>query len=128
MDLIGRLLMRLLVPLIGKPFVNGDYALAEWWRRQRSNGWPVVGGRVHSARAYYAENVWDTEISYSYSVNGEFYSGFSKRHFVRERHAEEYLQQFPIGTPLFIRHNSNRPEISLLRRDDQMGMGAYAGR
>ena len=128
MDLIVRLLLRGLIPLIGKPFVEGDYAFSEWWRRQRSNGWPVVTGHVHSTRAYYDDHLWQTEVSYSYTVSGEYYSGFSGRHFARERDADEYLGRFPMGVALFVRHKPARPEISLLRQDDQMGLVAYGER
>jgi hypothetical protein len=128
MDVVLRFLLNALVPYIGRPFVNGDFAVAEWWRRQQSNGWPIVSGHVQNAQIYFKDPLWVTELSYSYSVNGEFYAGYIGRHFARERDADEYLERFPIGMAVFIRHKTNKPEVSLLRQDDQMGMGAYAAR
>ena len=126
MDALARLIAELLFPIVAKPFMAVDRARSEWWKRVRSNGWPIVHGRVHSSTIYPDDQLWLAEVSYSYSVNGEFYSGYFRKRFTDEDEAEEYANLFPPDMTLFIRHKPEKPEVSLIRRDDQMGMSAYA--
>jgi hypothetical protein len=125
-DVLVRLVIELLFRIAGKPVSALDRGRSEWWKRLRSNGWPVVHGRVHSSSIYPDDQLWLAEVSYSYSVDGEYYSGYSRAHFANEDDAEKYANEFPANATLFIRHKPHRPEVSLLRRDDQMGMAAYA--
>lgn len=123
MDLWGFLLLTM-----ARLFPGAVSAPSEWWKRRRSGGWPLVQGRIHEAVAVWDENFWVAHITYSYSVNGEYYSGEDKQRFATERRANEYADRFPTETTVFIRYNPNHPDVSVMRRDEQMGMGAYAGR
>lgn len=125
MDFLGRLLIDLLYPIVAKPVLAYQRSCSEWWRRIRSDGWPIVHGRLHASAIYAEQNLWLAEVSYSYTVNGEYYSGYSKMHFANEDDAEAYANRFLKDMTLFIRHKPHKPEASLIRSDDQMGMGAY---
>ncbi len=59
-------------------------------------------------------------IDYSYSVNGEYYSGYFEKIFLRERSADRFVATMK-GQAVFVRANPHRPERSVLRAEDQMG-------
>ena len=120
LDLLILLLARFSPDIVSVP--------AEWWKRRRSTDWSLVQGRVHEAQATWERRFWVVRLSYSYSANGEYYSGEDKQRFATERRANEYMERFPSNATIFVRYNPNDPEVSVMRRDEQMGMGAYAGR
>ena len=126
MDFLSRAVIEQLYPIVAKPALSLQRGCSEWWRRVCSNGWPIVHGRLHTSNIYPEGNLWLAEVSYSYAVNGEYYSGYSKMHFANEDDAEEFANRFLRDMTLFIRHKPRRPEVSVIRSDDQMGMGAYA--
>jgi hypothetical protein len=103
-------------------------APAEWWKRRQSKDWQLAQGRIYQSKATHDERFWIAEVSYSYSVNGEYYSGEDKQRFATKRRAEEYARRFPREAVIFVRYNPGKPEVSLMRRDEQVGMGAFAAR
>lgn len=64
------------------------------------------------------------EVSYSYSVNGEYYSGFLQRAALTRKKAQQFADQFPNGMMLVVRFNPAHPELSVARLDDQPGLTA----
>ena len=106
-------LAQLLVWLLGPYVVRIDHALAAWWKRIRSNGWPTTEARVHqvtiSGNGYY----WHGNLSYSYSVAGEFYSGFFIQQFARERDADAFAAKFPDGLPFQVHYHPTRSDVSI---------------
>jgi hypothetical protein len=87
-----------------------------------ARGWPTHQGtvefgsveerRVRHARYYIAR------IDYSYSVNGEYYSGSLMRAFFRERSADKFVDSLK-GQMVFVRSHPNYPERSALLKQDQ---------
>ena len=79
----------LLLLVLGRFFPHVVSAPSEWWKRRRSADWPLVQGRIHKAEAVWDERFWVAQLSYSYSVNGEYYSGEDKQRFATERRADD---------------------------------------
>jgi hypothetical protein len=81
-----------------------------------SSGWPVVNGKVESA--YSATETNDgvegmgAEVAYSYEVEGEYFSGFYFKKFLREREADEYAARFKKGQMLPVHYDPRHPERS----------------
>jgi hypothetical protein len=96
------------------------------WTRLASWNWPIVKGRVeHGAIGGRgdSENWWlalcfTAEVSYSYSVAGEYYSGRLERSFFRESSAEEFVNSLK-ERGVFVRYNQSSPSMSVLRNKDQ---------
>jgi hypothetical protein len=122
------LLWDVLIIVLTRLFPDIAIAPAEWLKRQRSRNWPVVQGRIHKSRATSDERFWIAELTYSYAANGEYYSGEDKQRFATKRRAEEYAERFPKDAVIFARYNPQNPEVSVMLRDEQVGLGAYAAR
>lgn len=60
------------------------------------------------------------EVAYSYSYEGEFYSGFYTREAGTETHAWRMLEPFQKGMPICVRLNPKAPENSIYREDDNL--------
>ncbi|MCI0348889.1 MAG: hypothetical protein L0Z53_05630 [Acidobacteriales bacterium] len=123
---MDHLIIRLVLMGLGAIFPSVYSAPSEWWRRLRSNGWPIVQGRIHSGQALCIEEIWSAELSYSYTVDGQYYSGYHKQFCASERDADDYLLQSPRDSAIFIRHHPAKPDRSVMRRDDQMGISVTA--
>ena len=92
------------------------------WRAVRfpgSSGWPLVPATVeqaivdtHSGRS----KSYRAEIIYSYSVDGEYYSGRYECDFVwSEYEADDFAAQYPKGTTIQVHVSPAKPELSVLR-------------
>ena len=65
-------------------------------------------------------NRWVGELTYSYVVDGEYYSGFHHLNAFSERAAEELIEGWQ-GRSVMVRYSKRKPDISLLLKDDQLG-------
>lgn len=74
---------------------------------------------VEERRGRY-KNFYIAHLDYSYSVNGEYYSGHLERLFVLESSADKFIAAMK-GQMVFIRSHPNRPERSALLKQDQPG-------
>jgi len=90
--------------------------LARGWLTHQGT---VEFGSVEVHRGRY-KDFYAARIDYSYSVNGEYYSGYLERLFFRESSADRFVASMK-GQMVFVRSNPNRPERSALLRDDQPG-------
>src|SRR5258706_16292021 len=50
-------------------------AIAVWLRKRSSRHWPITFGKVEHASSFEDGFNWLTDVSYSYSVEKDFYSG-----------------------------------------------------
>jgi Protein of unknown function (DUF3592) len=79
------------------------------WRERQAQSWPVVKGTVEwtwvrvEGNGQYEERI--PEVCYSYSVNGEYYSG-SHRIF------EASFDKYPKGSPILVHYKSSDPAVS----------------
>jgi hypothetical protein len=80
----------------------------------------VEFGGVEEGRTRYG-SYYIARIDYSYSVNGEYYSGYLERVFLRERPADRFVGAMK-GQMVFARSNPSHPERSALLNEDQPGV------
>jgi hypothetical protein len=93
-------------------------------QRLRARSWMTNHGRIelvyveerHIRRIRY----YVARLDYSYSVNGEYYSGFLERLFFWEKSADKFTETMR-DQMVFIRANPGKPERSALLADDQPG-------
>ena len=79
-----------------------------------TQNWPVVEGTVENSFVETkGQQGYVAHMLYSYSVRGDFYSGDDGRQFATEAGAEECVQSFK-RQRVFIRHNPNKPDKSVL--------------
>ena len=97
--------------------------LGTWSRLKQAESWPSTAGTVWQAEACPVEGMshikpWVAEITYSYSVNGEYYSGFHEIETLTERGAENLAEGWR-GRSVVVRYCPSNPKISALVRNDQ---------
>jgi hypothetical protein len=116
-DILGILVF---VAVIGGLTVRG---LA--WNKVKAFGarsWPISQGRIESGRVVAQDARYFTyyvaQLAYSYSVSGEYYSGFYEKTFFREGSAQMFVDTLK-GMPAFVRHKANSHHVSALLREDQ---------
>jgi hypothetical protein len=90
--------------------------LARGWLTHQGT---VEFGSVEERRTRY-KNLYIARIDYSYTVNGEYYSGYLERLFFLESSADRFVAAMK-GQMIFVRSNPSRPERSALLKQDQPG-------
>jgi hypothetical protein len=93
-------------------------------KRLVAGGWTtgqgtIEFGSVEERRTRYG-SYYVARIDYSYSVNGEYFSGYLERVFVWESSADKFVAAMK-GHSVFVRSNPNHPERSALLKEDQPG-------
>jgi hypothetical protein len=101
---------------------------------RRAHSWPTEVGRVESsavmlssgggqpgAAAYYAE------LKYSYTVQGQTYSGGLRRRFILKGRADKWIGRYVNANPLTVRYNANNVNDSVLLESDHAGAGSASG-
>jgi hypothetical protein len=78
-------------------------------------------GRVEVAIACDEENKWFSDLSYSYAVSGEYYSGSFRVPAKNEDEADRQVLTWR-GQNLTIRYSPKNPAVSVLRMEDQMSL------
>lgn len=94
------------------------------WREGHAQSWPVTKGTIEWTwvrQEGVRENQAVPEVCYSYSVNGEFFSGTYET-------GEENFELFPKGTPIMIHYNPEKPSVSFVDREDMRLRKSGAGR
>jgi len=100
-------------------------AIIKWPRISRilhsfgSYTWPVVPATVEAVivQTYSGRSgtTYNAEITYSYAVDGEYYSGYYKGDLCSsEAEVDKWITQFPKGTKLQVRVHPTNPEKSVL--------------
>lgn len=84
-----------------------------------SASWPLADGTIFEGQVRAGElGGWMTDLTYSYSARGEYYSGTYRQTFPMKKKAESFLERFPRGTAVPVAYAQEKPEISTLRRQD----------
>jgi hypothetical protein len=105
---------------IASPFVAwAGFQIRQRYKKRVAIGWQPTQGTVHSARAEYADSIWTLVVSYSYSWEGEYYSGFHMKQFASEKAAEAAGERFPNGSSLMVRVNVDDPQTSAILDEEQ---------
>jgi hypothetical protein len=99
-------------------------SLWAWLRIRGAQSWPSTQGTIMSAQVQSDTDSylqpWVADLSYSYIVNGEYYSGFHRFRAGSERRAEEKIAGWK-GRMVVVRHSPNQPDLSVLLKSDQPG-------
>jgi len=100
-----------------------------WLRKRSSRHWPSALGNVESASTFQDSFVWKTDVSYSYSVENSFYPGTFQLRSWSERKANDKEQRWK-GRRIGVRYSPRKPEISVVRSEDQASLygDEYAAR
>lgn len=106
------------------PFALAAAAGIRYWIRTRqAQSWPSTQGTIMGAQARRGDERhkgWICALSYSYTVNGEYYAGFHSIGTRKERRAEELATQWK-GRSVVVRYSPADHGISVLLKDDQIG-------
>jgi len=98
--------------LLGLPILGGGGWLTRRWLLSRSTHWPMVQGRVQGLGPGGDKAM--CLLSYSYVVNGEYYSGeipiFKSRVF---RKTDDVRLALPSGSAIDVRYSPTNPEHSV---------------
>ena len=119
MDQIARLLIALLLRVAFRPFTGAAHRLQDRFRGAGKSRWDVVDGILHSLHISANEALWKVTVLYSYSTQGEYWSGELARSFATERDAEAYVALHPANSPLRVRCCSGKPDKSVVLAEDQ---------
>jgi hypothetical protein len=90
-------------------------------KKRRAESWPMVAGHVERAVVEGTDTGYTADISYSYQVNGEFFSGFYQKEFRMRRFAEEFVA-ITRGQQLFVRYHPEKPADSVIREQDNAAL------
>lgn len=91
-----------------------------------ARSWPISKGKVESGTVtqhrmrelWYLVTFYTSEVTYSYVVGGEYYSGYFQRTFLREDAAQKFTDALK-GSEVVVRYKPDSPTVSFLRRQDQ---------
>jgi uncharacterized protein DUF3592 len=111
----------------------GRDRIPEWFRSLRAGSWRVVSGSVETAEvtAFHGRSpsglssaeMARVSLGYSYQVDGEFYSGYFFTSFKDEQEAWNFADRWK-GKSVVIRYNPAKPDVSVLRMQEQTGVGS----
>ena len=90
-------------------------------RKRSARYWPVASGKVESATSYENVSQWLTDVSYSYNIDGEFYSGQFQLTSRSERKANEHEFRWK-GRNIGVRYSPRNKNVSVVRIEDQAGL------
>lgn len=100
-------------------------AIIVWVRKRSSRHWPVTFGNVESTSTYQDGSMWRTDVSYSYTIEKEFYPGELRLRSWSERKATEKELRWK-GRKIGVRYSPRNPQISVVRIEDQAWLYAEA--
>lgn len=88
------------------------------WSLRRAQSWPVAQAHVESASVSQAKageysTCYKGEIAYSYTVDGEYYSGYHARTFDREEEAWAFVEALK-GKTILVNYSPGNHEVSVL--------------
>jgi Protein of unknown function (DUF3592) len=94
-----------------------------WLRARRAQSWPSTQGTVENVRSRSVGGIykpWVGEFSYTYVVNGEYFSGFHEIRAFSEKRADALTFGWK-SRMLVVRYSPSKYETSVLLRSDQPG-------
>jgi hypothetical protein len=90
------------------------------FRERNCLSWPTEKGTViESACPAITYGGPVGEVTYTYTHQGEYYSGTHREPFFLSDSAEAYARRVESGSEIVIRVNPEKPELSLVRNNDQ---------
>jgi len=92
-----------------------------WYRKRSARFWPMAYGRVEGASSFQNSTLWLTDISYSYRVADEYYSGQFQIKARSERKADETVARWK-DQNVGVRYSPKNPAISVVRMEDQASL------
>src|SRR5579862_4154977 len=103
-------------------------AIALWLRKRSARYWPMTQGKVEHASSFENSGSWLTDVSYSYRVENDFYSGQFQVESRSEENANSIVARWK-DQNVAVRYSVKKPEISVLRTEDQSGLhpGEFRG-
>jgi len=102
------------------------YALRRRLMNRSSENWPSVYGTIEQRYIDAEGRSSLAVVSYSYAVNGDYFTGFHRQAFPLEELAERFIARYPKDTKVLIRHSPS-DSISVLRDQDQVALAASRG-
>jgi hypothetical protein len=105
--------------------ITASAGILLWLRKRSSRHWPITFGKVESASTYQDNFKWLTDVSYSYSVERDFYSGQFQVRSRSEREANHQELRWH-GRTITVRYSPRQPHISVVRTEDQDGLHGEA--
>jgi hypothetical protein len=102
------------VALLLVPAAAGAWA---WFKTRHAHSRPsaqetILSSRVQSSADSYIQP-WVADLTYTYVVNGEYYSGFDRIRARSERRAEEKIAGWK-GRTVVVRYSSDKHDLSAL--------------
>jgi hypothetical protein len=106
--------------------IGGGLALWGWTILQNaraSASWPKVSGRVTDAFVNHSQdaeggNSYSPEVSYTYVVDERPFQGsrikFGELSYSSRNRAQEIVNRYPVGQPVAVYHDPDRPERAVL--------------
>ncbi|HVI08430.1 MAG TPA: hypothetical protein VND65_09065 [Candidatus Binatia bacterium] len=95
-----------------------------WFRTRHANSWPSTQGTILSTQVQSDTDSpilpWAAKLTYTYVVNGEYYSGFHCLRARSERRAEEKIAGWK-DRMVVVRYSPTEHGLSILRKADQPG-------
>lgn len=107
-------LVRVFLPFL----VSLATGLAVWQRKRSARHWPMIYGRVEIVTVCDEENRWFGDLSYSYTVGSEYYSGTFRLPAKNEDDADTQAARWR-GQSVIVRYSPKNPAVSILRMEDQ---------
>ena len=95
-----------------------------WFKFRHAQSWPSAQGTIMAAQVQRAtdNNIlpWVANLTYSYIVNGEYYSGSHRFRARSQRRAEEKIAGWK-DRMVVVRYSPDKPDLSVLLKSDQPG-------
>jgi hypothetical protein len=103
-------------------------AVRTWLKHRAALSWPTAQGTVWSAHAREGRRgeraKWVAELIYSYTVNGEYFSGTRGLKTRNEEEADRVAAEWK-GRAVSVRYAHSDPSDSVLLLEDQLGGTTY---
>lgn len=95
-----------------------------WFKTRHANSWPSAQGSIQSTQVRASSDSyiqpWLATLTYTYLVNGEYYSGFYRLRARSERRAEQKIEGWK-GRMVVVRYSPDKHDVSTLLKSDQAG-------
>jgi len=95
-----------------------------WFKFRHAQSWPSAQGTILGTQVQRSTDSsiqpWVAKLTYTYIVNGEYYSGFNRFRARSERRAEEKVAGWK-DRMVVVRYSPDKPDLSVLLKSDQPG-------
>ncbi len=94
-----------------------------WFKFRHAYSWPSAQGTIMGVSARNSGGhslAWAGELTYTYVVDGQYYSGLHRLRARSKRRAEEKIEGWK-GRMVVVRYSPNNHDVSTLLKSDQPG-------